>query len=61
MNENCNGILSLKILKKAGKKSAETHKNNNTGLYNIPLYKRIESGKKAYELGVGVHQEQKSK
>jgi len=55
LNENCNGILSLKILKKAGKKSAETHKNNNTGLYNVPLYKRIESGKRAYELGVGVH------
>jgi len=55
LNENCNGILSLKILKKAGKKSAETHKNNNTGLYNVPLYKRIESGNRAYELGVGVH------
>jgi len=55
LNENCNGILSLKILKAAGKKAAETHKNNNTGLYNVSLEKRIENGKKAYELGVGVH------
>ena len=61
LNENCNGILSLKILKAAGKKAAETHKNNNTGLYNVSLEKRIENGKKAYELGVGVHSRTKEK
>jgi hypothetical protein len=71
LNESCGGVMSLKVKRQNGKKVAENHKKNGTGLYALTSEQKSEggkkggkiggktggsvSGKKSYELGIGIH------
>jgi hypothetical protein len=71
LNESCGGVMSLKVKSQNGKKVAENHKKNGTGLYALTPEQKSEggkkggkiggktggkiSGKKSYELGIGIH------
>jgi hypothetical protein len=46
LNESCGGIISLDILREAGKKSAEINKNLKTGIYARTPEQMIIDGKK---------------
>jgi hypothetical protein len=71
LNESCGGIMSLDSKRKNGKKVAENHKKNGTGIYALTPEQKSEGGKKGgkvggktggkisgriqYELGIGIH------
>jgi len=49
LNESCAGTMSKKVRIENGKKSAETHRKNRTGLYAIPMEERRERSRKNAE------------
>ena len=49
LNESCAGTMSTKVRIENGKKSAETHRKNKTGLYAIPIEERRERSRKNAE------------
>jgi hypothetical protein len=71
LNESCGGVMSLKVKSQNGKKVAENHKKNGTGLYALTPEQKSEGGKKGgkiggknggkisgkmqYKLGIGIH------
>jgi hypothetical protein len=55
LNENCGGVMSLQTHSEAGKKGAQTNKENNLGIFALTKEERIKNGKKLKELGVGIH------
>jgi len=59
LNESCCNYCSLKILRRAGKKAAETNMKNKTSIFALSPEQRIENSKKANkiskELGVGIY------
>jgi hypothetical protein len=67
LNESCGGIMSLDSKRKNGKKVAENHKKNGTGIYALTPEQKSEGGKKGgkiggkisgkmqYKLGIGIH------
>jgi len=71
LNESCGGIISLSTKRKNGKRIAENHKKNGTGLYALTWKQKSEGGKKggkiggkkggkisgdkSYKLGTGIH------
>jgi hypothetical protein len=46
LNESCAGAMSSKVRTENGKKSAEIHRKNKTGLYAIPIEERRERSKR---------------
>jgi hypothetical protein len=59
LNENCSGVLSLDALRKGGKITGQSHKENGTGFFKLTEEERRENCKKGaqkvMENGSGIH------